>query len=131
MNQVRKAAIFEQILLSYVEMYYSMSLVLTQNHDEARNLERNILMWVWHHLNSEAGRMEIKRKFLKVIPWVGNILDSEEGMNMAQKKILKLLHKKCLQDHRIKPKQPREQKILYLFPNYQTTTDDTFISTSR
>ena len=126
MNQAKQAEIFEQILLSYVEMCYSMSLALTQNHDEARDLEWNLLMWVWRLLDSKAGRMEIKRKLLNVLPWLWETLDNEDGMIMVKKKILKVLYTRRQYENRINYEQSKERNSQYLSINYQTAIADTF-----
>ena len=112
MNQARQAEIFEQILVSYVEMCYSMSLVLTQNHEEARNLERHTLTWMCNLLDSEDGRTEIKRKLLKALPWLWEVLDNEDGKIEVKKKIIKILHTRCLQNDQLAQRSFRNELSL-------------------
>ena len=67
MKQATHAEVFEQILFSCEEMCYSVALALTGNRNDARHLEREILKWVWNLLDSEDGKIEIKRKLIKVV----------------------------------------------------------------
>jgi len=86
--------IFDQVLLSCEELCYSVAYALSGDQDNVRDLEREILKWVWDLLDSEDGRIEIKRRIIKV------------------------LHKRFMQDYRMnyeqftKQNRPRKKEIL-------------------
>jgi len=64
MKQAEQVEAFEQVLLSYTEMCYSVALALTRNPDRAQDLTRNVLMWAWHLRGSADGEKDIKKKLL-------------------------------------------------------------------
>jgi DNA-directed RNA polymerase specialized sigma24 family protein len=64
MKQTEQVDTFEQVLLSYTEMCYSVALALTRNPGRAQNLTRNVLTWAWHLRGSTDGEKNIKKKLL-------------------------------------------------------------------
>ena len=66
-KQAKRAEAFEQVLLSYAEMCYSVALALTRNPRRAQNLARYVLTWAWHLRESADAENGIKKKLLKVL----------------------------------------------------------------
>ena len=66
-KQAKRAEAFEQVLLSYAEMCYSVALALTRNPRRAQNLARYVLTWAWHLRDSAHSKKDIKRKLLEVL----------------------------------------------------------------
>ena len=64
MKQAERVDTFEQVLLSYTKMCYSVALALTRNPARAQDLTRNVLTWAWHLRGSEEGEKDIKKKLL-------------------------------------------------------------------
>lgn len=58
---------FEQILLSYAEMCYSVAFALTRHPERAQELARHTLTWAWHRRNGVDAGKDIKRNLLKVL----------------------------------------------------------------
>ncbi len=85
MKQVIDAKKFERILFSCEEMCYSISLALSDNQDDALDLEREIMECLW------------------------NLMDSEDGKNKIKRKIIKVLHKRFQEDNRTNHNQPGKQ----------------------
>ncbi len=54
----------EGILLSYAELCYSVSLALTHNPGNARELSENVLTWAWHRYSHDEGKTVTKRELL-------------------------------------------------------------------
>ena len=67
MKQAEHAKGFEEVLISYAEMCYSVAFALTRNPDRAQDLARHVLTWAWHLRDSADGEKGIKRKLLKVL----------------------------------------------------------------
>ncbi len=67
MNKEHLTENFEQVLLSYTEMCYSVALALTRNPVHARDLTRNVLTWAWHGCDRRADTRTIKAKLLTVL----------------------------------------------------------------
>ncbi|MFA6242990.1 MAG: hypothetical protein WC655_18765 [Candidatus Hydrogenedentales bacterium] len=67
MNQAVPAESFEQILLSHVDMCYSVALALTRNPSDAIELTRDVVMWAWLRRDSADGGSRIKRKLLSAL----------------------------------------------------------------
>jgi len=66
-HTVKQAVNFERVLLSHVEMCYSVALALTRNPDRAKALARYALTWAWRRCESPDDQKDIKRKLLKVL----------------------------------------------------------------
>ncbi len=80
MKQLEPWETYEEDLLSYAEMCYSVAFALTHNTEDARALAQEVLIWAWHLRGSMNSRKDIKKnlliklrkKFLKShcqIPW--------------------------------------------------------------
>ena len=70
MNRVQQAkqrAELEQVLLSYVDMCYSVAFALTRNPHRAQDLARYALTWVWRMRDNVDSRPTIKQKLLKAL----------------------------------------------------------------
>ena len=67
MKQAEQAETFEQVLLSHVEMCYSVALALTRDPYDARDLTRDVVTWAWHLRDSADGKMGIKVKLLTAL----------------------------------------------------------------
>ena len=85
MKQVIDTEICERILFSCEEMCHSVALAMSGNQDDALDLERRIMEWLWNLLDSEDGKMKIKRE------------------------IIKMLHKRFLKDNLTDHDQPEKQ----------------------
>jgi DNA-directed RNA polymerase specialized sigma24 family protein len=66
-QQVKQPEEFEQVLLSYAEMCYSVAFALTRNPRRAQDLARYALTWAWHQGDNVDGRTSIKQKLLKAL----------------------------------------------------------------
>ena len=62
MKQAEQAEAFEEALISYAEMCYSVALALTRNPDRAQDLARHVLTWAWTLRDSANGKKDIKTK---------------------------------------------------------------------
>ena len=67
MKQAARAEAFEQVLLSYAEMCYSVAFALTRNPDRAQDLARHALTSAWRLRNGADGEKNVKRKLLEVL----------------------------------------------------------------
>ena len=67
MKQAEHAEAFEEVLLSYAEMCYSVAFALTRNPHRAQDLARHVLTWAWHLRDSAHGEKDIKKKLLEVL----------------------------------------------------------------
>ena len=67
MKQAEQAKAFEEVLISYTEMCYSVALALTRNPKRAQDLARHVLTWAWHRRDSAHSEKDIKKKLLKVL----------------------------------------------------------------
>lgn len=54
----------EWILLSYAELCYSVSLALTHNPGNARELSENVLTWAWHRYRHDVDKAVTKQMLL-------------------------------------------------------------------
>lgn len=54
----------EQVLLSYAELCYSVSLALTRNPSNARELTEHVLTGAWHRYSHEEGKTVTKQDLL-------------------------------------------------------------------
>ena len=66
-TQTNQSERFEEVLISYSEMCYSVAFALTRNQHRAQDLTRHVLTWAWHRRNSEDGEKDIKMKLLNVL----------------------------------------------------------------
>jgi len=64
MKQAKHAEAFEQVLLSYAEMCYTVARALTRNPEDARDLTRQVLISAWHLRDSADATVDVKRKLL-------------------------------------------------------------------
>ena len=67
MKQAEQAEAFEEVLVSYTGMCYSVAFALTRNPDRAQDLARHVLTWAWHLRGSAQGGKDIKKKLLNVL----------------------------------------------------------------
>ena len=70
MNRVQQAkqrAELEQVLLSYVDMCYSVAFALTRNPHRAQDLARYALTRAWHMRDNVDAKRNIKRHLLKAL----------------------------------------------------------------
>lgn len=67
MKQAEHAKAFEEILVSYAEMCYSVAFALTRNPHRAQDLARHVLTWAWHLRDSADGGKDIEKKLLKAL----------------------------------------------------------------
>lgn len=65
MNQLQHAEAFEQILLSYAEMCYSVAFALTGDPDQAQDLARDVLTRAWRLCDHMDDKKDIKKKLLR------------------------------------------------------------------
>jgi len=65
--QRAKPTEFEDLLLSYADMCYSVALALTRNPRQAQKLARQALTWVWRMRDSADGRPTIKQDLLRAL----------------------------------------------------------------
>ena len=66
-HTVKQAVNFERVLLSHVEMCYSVALALTHNPSAACNLTRDVLAWAWNLRDSAGFKTGIKMKLLTAL----------------------------------------------------------------
>ncbi len=66
-QQVKQLEGFEQVLLSYAEMCYSVAFALTRNPRRAQDLARYALTRAWLLRATAAGRKDIKHTLLKTL----------------------------------------------------------------
>ena len=67
MKQTQEADRFEQLLLTYVEMCYSVALALTRNPYDAQDLARAVVIAAWHLRGNAGARTNIKMKLLTAL----------------------------------------------------------------
>jgi DNA-directed RNA polymerase specialized sigma24 family protein len=67
MKQAEHAEAFEQVLISYAEMCYSVAFALTRNPHQAQDLARHVLTWAWHLGDSADVEKGIKKRLLNVL----------------------------------------------------------------
>jgi len=65
MNQLQQAEAFEQTLLSYAEMCYSVAFALTSDPTQAQDLARDVLTRAWRLCDRMDGKKDIKKKLLR------------------------------------------------------------------
>lgn len=65
MNTTNQTEAFEEVLLSYTELCYSVALRLTRDPDRAQGLARYTLAWAWQERNKADGTIDIKQKLLQ------------------------------------------------------------------
>jgi hypothetical protein len=58
---------FEQVLLSYAEMCYSVAVALTGNPHRAQDLARHVLTQAWHLRDRADGGKDIKKKLQEAL----------------------------------------------------------------
>jgi DNA-directed RNA polymerase specialized sigma24 family protein len=63
-KQAINTEVFEQVLLSYVEMCYAVALALTHDRDDAHDLTREVLIRAWHQRGRVDVLTNIKSKLL-------------------------------------------------------------------
>ena len=66
-QQVKQPEEFEQVLLSYVDMCYSVAFALTRNPHRAQDLARYVLTRAWHMRDDIDSRLTIKQDLLKAL----------------------------------------------------------------
>jgi len=59
-----RAEVFEQVLLDYVEMCYSVALTFTGNSAAAEDLTREVLPWAWQLPDNAKDPVQIKAMLL-------------------------------------------------------------------
>jgi DNA-directed RNA polymerase specialized sigma24 family protein len=67
MNQVKHTETFDEVLLSHVEMCYSVALALTCNPHRAQDLASHVLTRAWRLRDNLDGKKDIKRTLLKAL----------------------------------------------------------------
>ena len=67
MKQAETAEAFEEVLISYAEMCYSVAFALTRNPHRAQDLAKYVLTWAWHLPDSAHGKKDIKKQLLEVL----------------------------------------------------------------
>jgi DNA-directed RNA polymerase specialized sigma24 family protein len=67
MKQAEQAESFEQVLLSYVDLCYSVALTMTRDPNNAQDLTRDVVSWAWHLRDKEDAHAEIKMKLLSAL----------------------------------------------------------------
>ena len=67
MKQAELAETFEAVLLSYVDMCYSVAFALTRDPYDARDLARDVVTWAWLLHDSAEGKSGIKMKLLTAL----------------------------------------------------------------
>jgi DNA-directed RNA polymerase specialized sigma24 family protein len=70
MNAILKsepAEPFEEVLLAYVDMCYSVALALTRDAYDARELTQDVMTWAWYFRDTENGTADIKMKLLRAL----------------------------------------------------------------
>jgi len=66
-QQVKQPEEFDQVLLSYAEMCYSVAFALTRNPRRAQDLARYALTRVWRMRDNVDSRPTIKQELLKAL----------------------------------------------------------------
>lgn len=66
-QQAKHTDVFEQVLLSYAEMCYSVALALTRDSRQAQELATRALTWAWHRRDSADAARDIKKTLLKAL----------------------------------------------------------------
>jgi hypothetical protein len=64
MNQTTETETFEEVLLSYTQMCYSMALAMTRDPENARDLTHDVMTWAWHFRNNPDAQPVIKKELL-------------------------------------------------------------------
>lgn len=64
-QQVEHTEAFDQLLLSYAKMCFSVALALTRDSRQAQDLATCVLTRAWHQRDSLDGARDIKKKLLK------------------------------------------------------------------
>jgi DNA-directed RNA polymerase specialized sigma24 family protein len=66
-KQDKHTEAFEQLLLSYSEMCYSVALALTHNPEDAGDLTREVLICAWHRRDADDATIGIKSQLLTAL----------------------------------------------------------------
>lgn len=66
-KQAEQTETSEQVLLSYVEMCYSVALALTRDPNRAEGLARSVLAEAWHLRDTVLDKKDIKRNLLTAL----------------------------------------------------------------
>ena len=66
-QQAKQRAEFEKVLLSYVEMCYSVAFALTRNPRRAQELAKYALTRAWHMRDNADGKVNTKRELLQAL----------------------------------------------------------------
>lgn len=64
MTQAERVKVFEDVLLSYVEVCYAVAHTLTRNPKVARDLTREVMTWAWQLRESADAETNIKNRLL-------------------------------------------------------------------
>ena len=64
-QQVEHTEAFDQLLLSYAKMCFSVALALTRDSRQAQELAMHVLTWAWHQRDTTDGEKDIKKILLK------------------------------------------------------------------
>jgi DNA-directed RNA polymerase specialized sigma24 family protein len=67
MKQTEQAETFEQVLLSYADLCYSVALALTRDPHDARDLARKVMIWAWHLRGNAGAETNIKMRLLTAL----------------------------------------------------------------
>jgi DNA-directed RNA polymerase specialized sigma24 family protein len=65
--QAKQVEEFEQTLLSYAEMCFSVALTLTRNPVDAHYLTRDVLIAIWHRNDHTYDKKNIKKSLLTML----------------------------------------------------------------
>ena len=66
-TQAQQTETSDQVLLSYVEMCYSVALTLTRNPDRAQELAGSVLTAAWHSRDTVLDKRDIKWNLLTAL----------------------------------------------------------------
>lgn len=82
MIQAEHTEAYEQVLLSYTAMCYSVALALTRNPVDAQCLTRDVLIEIWHLNDHEHSKSDIKKKLLTTMreKFKGDYLETRHGL---------------------------------------------------
>jgi DNA-directed RNA polymerase specialized sigma24 family protein len=67
MKQAKSAEVFEQVIISYARMCYSVAFALTRDQKHAEDLAKHTLTWAWNMRDRSDSKKDIKNKLLKIM----------------------------------------------------------------